>query len=99
AAAGMGVIDEDAMMDSGEAQATGNIVVGISLEPTAQVQQALETLKAQNATPRSGMELVKVPPPSASSVTTKALAQKIIGNAFNFLASFGSDVIPLKAFE
>jgi hypothetical protein len=27
------------------------------------------------------------------------LAQRIIGNAFNFLASFGSDTVPLKAFE
>jgi len=32
-------------------------------------------------------------------VGTKVLAQRIIANAFNFLASFGSDVIPLKAFE
>ena len=99
AASGMGVLDEDAMMDSGDPQPTGNIVIGISMEPTTEVQQALQALKAQNATPRTGMELVKVAPPSPSSVTTKILAQRIIGNAFNFLASFGSDVIPLKAFE
>jgi protein Hikeshi len=99
-ATGMGVVDEDAMVDSaGDSGPTGNIVIGISMEPATQVQQALQTLKAQNATPRTGLELVKAPPPSASSVTTKLLAQRIIGNAFNFLASFGSDVIPLKAFE
>jgi len=32
-------------------------------------------------------------------VDTKILAQRIIANAFNFLSSFGSDVIPLKAFQ
>jgi protein Hikeshi len=96
-AAGMaGVVDEDAMVDSGEDG--GKVVVGISLEPTASVQQALERLKA-DATSRTGLELVKATPPSVTSVSTKVLAQRIIGNAFNFLASFGSDVIPLKAFE
>ena len=34
-----------------------------------------------------------------SALTTKVLAQRIIGNAFKILASFGSDVVPLKAFE
>ena len=32
-------------------------------------------------------------------MTTKVLAQRIIGDAFNFLASFGSNEIPLKAFQ
>ncbi|KAI7114770.1 hypothetical protein KC352_g34547, partial [Hortaea werneckii] len=29
----------------------------------------------------------------------KVMAQRIIGNAFNFLASFGSETVPLKAFQ
>lgn len=34
-----------------------------------------------------------------SGMSTKVLAQRIIGNAFNFLASFNSDTVPLKAFQ
>lgn len=86
-----GVEEEDAMTDAAPGV---NIVVGVSLEPTGQVQAALEAMKG-----KVGMELVKVGAATASPVTTKILAQRIIGNAFNFLASFGSDVIPLKAFE
>ncbi len=71
--------------------ATGDIVVGISIEPAAQVEQQLANLKTGSST-----ALVRV---NATPVTTKVLAQRIIGNAFNFLASFGSDTVPLKAFQ
>ena len=97
--------DEDAMTDdvtatttNAEGQlTTGEIVVGLSVEPTAQVEAQLATLKTSQTPPTQAL----VPMHSATSgqATTKVLAQRIIGNAFNFLASFGSDVVPLKAFQ
>lgn len=97
---GMGEVDMD--MDTSAAGSVENVIIGISLEPTEQVQAAIAAQKA--ASKPTGLELVRVTPTSATvgtpnAVTTKILAQRIISNAFNFLASFGSDNIPLKAFE
>jgi hypothetical protein len=64
------------------------IVVGIEIQPAAQVKALLAEQKANSST-----QLVP------SSYSAKILAQRIIANAFNFLASFGSDTVPLKAFE
>lgn len=44
-------------------------------------------------------QLVRLNSSTGGRATTKVLAQRIIGNAFNFLASFGSDTVPLKAFQ
>jgi protein Hikeshi len=99
ASSGFGAVEDDyAMVDDGDPSAAGGVVtVGISLEPIALVEQNLAAAKAVGTT---GSEVVRSGGVSAPSVTqTKMLAQKIIGNAFDFLASFGSDVIPLKAFE
>jgi protein Hikeshi len=106
------VEDVDAMVDSTPAgaaagQGGGEVVtIGVSLEPVEQVSAALQARKAAGNTGaisgvNSNTQLVRVAPGAMppSAVTTKVLAQRIIGNAFNFLASFGSDVIPLKAFE
>jgi len=85
--------------------ASGEIVVGLSLEPAAQVEAQLATLQSglqQGAAPTTGVPstaLVRSNAAAAGQVTTKMLAQRIIGNAFNFLASFGSDTVPLKAFQ
>lgn len=87
--------DTEAMIDSGTGLDPGsaNVIVGISVEPAAQVAQQMATLKNQN------------PDVSTSSlVPTKVLAQRIIANAYNFLASFGggpsgSEVVPLKSFQ
>ncbi|GAB7346931.1 hypothetical protein MBLNU459_g1996t1 [Dothideomycetes sp. NU459] len=96
------------------AAGAAEIVVGISLEPAAQVEAQLATLRsasasasAASAPPSTALVRSVQPagsaqtPPSASAspVSTKVLAQRIIGNAFNFLASFGSDTVPLKAFQ
>jgi hypothetical protein len=83
------------------------VTIGVSLESAEQVSVALQARKAAagnvgaNLSTNSNTQLVRVAPSAIppSAVTTKVLAQRIIGNAFNFLASFGSDVIPLKAFE
>ena len=84
----------------GAAAAGGEIVVGVSIEPAAQVGSQLANLKnnqPQQQGPSTAM--VRLNSGTGGRATTKVLAQRIIGNAFNFLASFGSDTVPLKAFQ
>lgn len=94
---------DDAMTDEGAPStgASGSVTLGISVEPAAQIATALASLKPA-AQLTTGLELARPQPQSgaaASPVTTKILAQRIIRNAFNFLASFGSETVPLKAFQ
>ena len=99
-------LDGDAMTDdAGQPSANTNhtvpagadIVVGVSIEPAAQVEAQMASLKEHAGIP--AMALVRQQSATGSKVTTKVLAQRIIGNAFNFLSSFGSDTVPLKAFQ
>lgn len=99
-------LDGDAMIDdAGQPSANTNntvpagadIVVGVSIEAAAQVEAQMATLKGSNNAPSSA--LVRQNSATGGRVTTKVLAQRIVGNAFNFLASFGSDTVPLKAFQ
>jgi protein Hikeshi len=74
---------------------SGNVSLGISVEPMANIQAQLSSLQSENS---ASMALVKQLP------STKVLAQRIIKNAFNFLASFaggpvGQEVVPLKSFQ
>ncbi|KAL1311876.1 hypothetical protein AAFC00_001948 [Neodothiora populina] len=110
-----GVLDVDAMTDEGESQPTldtansttdaplqGEIVLGISIEPAAAVEQQLANLRpSAAATTNPQSALVRQQPPSGvHKVSTKVLAQRIIGNAFNFLSSFGDgQSVPIKAFQ
>jgi hypothetical protein len=103
---GSNEMDGDAMTDdagqpsantNGTVPAGADIVVGVSIEPAAQVEAQMSSLKEPAGVPP--MALVRQQPTTAGSVTTKVLAQRIIGNAFNFLSSFGSDTVPLKAFQ
>lgn len=103
--AGPADVDGDVMADdtmANAAAAGGDIVVGISIEPVGQVEQQLANLRT-GAQPAHGQgpstTMVRLNSASGGRVTTKVLAQRIIGNAFNFLASFGSDTVPLKAFQ
>jgi hypothetical protein len=104
--------DGDVMVDDISSSTTnpspltiGDIVVGVSIEPVSSVEAQLATLKATQTNPSSSSSssaLARTAAPSSTEdarVTTKVLAQRIIGNAFNFLASFGSDTVPLKAFQ
>jgi protein Hikeshi len=77
--------------------AMGDIVVGVSIEPAAQVETQLAALR--NGKQQQPGALVRFNSTQGGRVATKVLAQRIIGNAFNFLASFGSDTVPLKAFQ
>ncbi|KAI4232663.1 MAG: hypothetical protein L6R40_007335 [Gallowayella cf. fulva] len=75
------------------------VTIGISVEPAATVEAQLTSLKS----------LVVANKPTtltASPVPTKILAQRIIKNAFNFLASFagqttvgGEEMVPLRSFR
>ncbi|KAF2162773.1 hypothetical protein M409DRAFT_27011 [Zasmidium cellare ATCC 36951] len=105
--ADLAALDGDVMADdtmANAAAAGGDIVVGVSIEPVEQVEQQLATLNktgpsTTQATNASSTALVRHSGSGGSPVATKVLAQRIIGNAFNFLASFGSETVPLKAFQ
>lgn len=103
--AGGGVGDDDAMVDEGTPAAADGaapaLALGISVEPAAQVVANLEQKKAQDAAasavPMTGGELVLR---GQNTMTTKALAQRIIKNCYDFLTSWGTgDTVPLKAFQ
>jgi len=81
------------------AQTGPEIVIGISLEPASSVEAQLANLKGPAANAPSNALVKAGGAQTGSPVSTKVLAQRIIGNAFNFLASFGSDTVPLKAFQ
>lgn len=82
---------DDLDMNVDESAAALNI--GISIEPTLQVQGQLDQLRASKATVKS-TALV-----STSSTTN--LANKVVGHAYNYLASFIDDSgkVPIKAFD
>lgn len=69
------------------------VTFGVAIEAAANVEAALASAGVGKEQQQSGGKAL------GSPVSTKVLAQRIIGNAFNFLASFGSDTIPLKAFQ
>jgi protein Hikeshi len=77
----------------------GETQVGISVEGVDAIRGQLEALEAGKAQGGAGG-------PGGGQPSTKVLAQRIIKNAFNFLASFsgtlgpgGQEVVPLKSFE
>ena len=102
----------DDMMDAEETLTTnngtavdGDVTVGISIEPTSTIALQLESLKATESSSSTALIPVKSNL-QTGPISTKVLAQRIIKNAFNFLASFagttgagGQEVIPLKSFQ
>lgn len=91
---------------------SGDITLGISIEPADSVLAQLASLKSSQTTTSSSAPsstaLVLSPrsPQPTTAVPTKLLAQRIIKNAFNFLASFagmtgpgGEEVVPLRSFR
>lgn len=109
----LGSQDPDSMLDdgSGASAATngGMVTLGISIEPVQTVAPQLAALEAQSASMGASTDVVLQSPRQRQqkAISTKVLAQRIIGNAFNFLASFassdpshrGEEVIPLKSFR
>lgn len=106
------VVRVDDMMDADETSTTnngtaidGDVTVGISIEPASTIALQLESLKATESSSSTALMPVKGHL-QTGPVSTKVLAQRIIKNAFNFLASFagttgagGQEVIPLKSFQ
>jgi protein Hikeshi len=109
---GNGEVDMDAPEGSTSEIQNHEMILGISIEASSSVAAKMAALSAARTVPT-------VNEPSNALVATRPqvpntlqLAQKIIKNAFNFLASFsgnvpvpgatgtaGVEVIPLKAFE
>jgi hypothetical protein len=102
---------EDEMLDEDSTPSrdtsVGQVVLGISIEPAQSVAAQMAALSAQRqSSTTTSTDLVRLPP-QQKQITTKVLAQRVIGNAFNFLASFaesdpskrGEEVIPLKSFR
>lgn len=81
-----------------QGQAQEGLMIGVEVESEEAVGQRLQEL----ALSKSGGDIQQ----TTSQPSTVVLAQRIIQNAFNFLASFsgqtgpgGVEVVPLKAFE
>lgn len=104
-------VGDDVMIDDSNSQPVSssltagpmpNIVIGISIEPTATIQTQLSAMKSdEKSLQNAGQGIVKY---ETRKVPTKILAKRIIENAFNFLSSFaagpgGNESIPLKAFQ
>lgn len=84
----------------------GEVIVGISVEPIETIAPQLEVLQASQSASSMALVSIRDQQPRPTSLSTKILAQRIIGNAFNFLASFagssglgGQEVVPLKSFQ
>ena len=105
-------LTEDTMVDESDPSTGGaiptaaSVTVGISVEAAASVTGQLQTLKASNPGISNTLVIAPRQATTPSPLSTKALAQRIIKNAFNFLASFagssgpgGQEVIPLKSFQ
>jgi len=90
------------------AVSSGNVVVGIGIEDSASVLGRIAELDAAKAA-RAASSTSVVPARGGGAAqgqqpNTLVLAQRIIKNAFDFLASFageagGVEVVPLKAFQ
>ena len=84
----------------------GECTVGISIEQAAALTSQLEVLEASKTIASTALVSARNQPQRRTPVSTKLLAQRIIKNAFNFLASFagtattgGQEVVPLKSFQ
>lgn len=101
---GVGPGKESAIFNLGSHDAlspsSSPVVIGISVEPAAYVTQLITERSAAAAASGSGAGQQAL----ATRPSTLVLAQRIIRNAFNFLAGFSGtagqvEVVPLKAFE
>ena len=85
------------------------LTIGISLEDAAEIGAKMSAISSANTNNNTSGPLVLANKSGAAAASnpdqTVKLAQRIIKNAFNFLASFsgnmggGVEVVPLKAFE
>ena len=100
-------VDASSMASNGATASTlGETTVGISIEEAATLLSQLESLEASKSVSSTALVLTRNPHQQSTPPSTKDLAQRIIKNAFNFLASFagtttagGQEVVPLKSFQ
>jgi len=102
---GAGEVDMDSDLPT---SSPGSITLGISIESADSVSVQIADLQSQSlsSTTNPSTALVLANKGNGGGkVDTVVLAQRIIKNAFNFLASFsgnvngGVEIVPLKAFE
>lgn len=91
--------EEDDMLDEGGSNSAA-MTLGISIEEVQTIAPQLAALETET----QGQGTMSTALVSQKQISTKVLAQRIIGSAFNFLASFaesdkGQDVVPLKSFR
>ena len=93
-------------IDDATAATAGQSTVGISIEPAAAIISQLESMEATKSASSTALVSTRNQPQRPTATSTKALAQRIIKNAFNFLASFagtttvgGQEAVPLKSFQ
>jgi hypothetical protein len=94
--------EEDDMLD--EAGNGAAMTLGISIEEVQNIAPQLAALEAENQSQSQMSTALVTQAVGQRQISTKVLAQRIIGSAFNFLASFaesdkGQDVVPLKSFH
>ena len=92
--------------NSAMASTLGETTVGISIEEASTLVSQLESLEASKSVSSTALVTTRNQQQQSTTPSTKALAQRIIRNAFNFLASFagtttagGQEVVPLKSFQ
>ncbi|KAI0381967.1 hypothetical protein F5Y04DRAFT_253683 [Hypomontagnella monticulosa] len=90
---------------AGAAAAEG-VVIGINIEDAGSVAERIQTLHSSTTSDPSTALVKAGGGGGVGQPSTQVLAQRIIQNAFNFLASFsgkvgaeGVEVVPLKAFQ
>jgi hypothetical protein len=96
-------------MVTSNSTSTSNVAIGISVEAAESVAARIAELSSSstnstNSSSASGVSTSTALVPARQPPSTLVLAQRIIKNAFNFLASFSGtagqvEVVPLKAFE
>jgi protein Hikeshi len=101
---GIGRGKESAIFKVGVADGQAGIVLGVSVEPATSVAERMGELSSGKQASEGSLALTVGS--QTQQVSTLALAQRIIKNAFNFLASYsgqagsgGIEVVPLRAFE
>lgn len=95
----LNAMDEDEVMNDGDASDTEVLNVGISIEPTPQAEALLEQEKAKHRTIMPA-EKPSVPAPLAPQ-DIAALANKIVAHAYNYLGGFvdSAGKVPMKQFD
>lgn len=90
---------------AGQAGTSGDAIIGISIEDASAVTEKMAALPAPSTTTTTTQGQGNNLGAAGGQPDTVVLAQRIIKNAFNFLAGFsgntagGVEVVPLKAFE